>query len=606
MMTDDEQKSEATPLLSSSDEAILNRVSASWMIFLFGAFFLAIGGVFTNNAVWTLSLGVILGTLVALWKLRPSRELTAVGALALVLSLIISFPSSPSVFSGRDQGSYAEAAIRLAHDGALRSHTPLAAEDFFHIYGEGKAFNVPGFFFASDGSLVTQFPLGIIVWFGAAVSLFGIAGLSIANAFTLFYSLMLVFLVLRRFLPLAFSVGGVLLAACSFPLVWIQGNTLSENLALPLFLLLSFYTISFLKKPTRVSWFLMASSAIFLCLTRIEGAVMLPVILFLLLARQSSRAYMKESFFSIVLPTGITSGCILIADILANTPFYRTVGKALVETLDPFKLHASSSSISFFSSFFRLGEIFWLYGMISLFSVALLGGIVLFKKRRFLELTPFFIALPTFFYFLSPSISSDHPWMLRRFVFSIWPTAILLAVFALAHFQQVFRKHFQENTFFRPAWFSAFCCLLLALPSFPATLPILFFSENKNLLADVETLSGSFSDRDIVLVDRMSSGDPFSLIADPMGTLFGKNAIYFFNPNDLNKLDFSRYDHVYLIAQNGDEVPYRETLGDRFEFQSVRPYTLRTSILSRETDPTRLFAQKDRLVTGSVFLIVRK
>lgn len=146
MMTDDEQKSEATPLLSSSDEAILNRVSASWMIFLFGAFFLAIGGVFTNNAVWTLSLGVILGTLVALWKLRPSRELTAVGALALVLSLIISFPSSPSVFSGRDQGSYAEAAIRLAHDGALRSHTPLAAEDFFHIYGEGKAFNVPGFF----------------------------------------------------------------------------------------------------------------------------------------------------------------------------------------------------------------------------------------------------------------------------------------------------------------------------------------------------------------------------------------------------------------------------------------------------------------------------
>lgn len=606
MMTNDEQKSEATPLLSSSDEAILNRVSASWMIFLFGAFFLAIGSAFTNTAVWALSLSVILGTLVALWKLRPSRELASVGVLAFALSLIVSFPSSPSVFSGRDQGSYAEAAIRLAHDGSLRSHTPLAAEDFFHIYGEGKALNVPGFFFTSDGSLVTQFPLGIIAWFGTAVSLFGIAGLSIANTFTFFCSLMMIFFLVRRFLPFAFAVGGVLLAACSFPFVWIQGNTLSENLALPLFLLLSFHVVSFLRKPTHASWLLMTSSALFLFLTRIEGALIFPVVLFLLLVQQSSRVYMKESFFSIALPTGIVSGCIVIAGILANIPFYRTVGKALIETINPFGLHTSSSSMSFFSSFFRLGEIFWLYGMISIFSVAILGGVILLKKKNFLELVPFFIALPMFFYFLSPSISSDHPWMLRRFVFSIWPMAILLAVFALAHFQQVFRKHFQENIFFRPAWFSAFCCFLLILPSFPAMLPILFFTENKNLLADVETLSENFSDRDLILVDRMSSGDPFSLIADPMSTLFGKNAIYFFNPNDVNKLDFSRYDHVYLVTQNGDEIPYREALGDRFVFQSVRPYTLRTSILSRETDPTRLSIRKDLLVTGSVFLVVQK
>ncbi|MGB2790931.1 MAG: hypothetical protein WBC29_00035, partial [Candidatus Moraniibacteriota bacterium] len=119
-----EQKQGTTPLLLESDQAIFDRVSGAWIVFLFSAFFLAIGGIFTDNAILALLLIVIVGTLIALWKLRPSRELGIVGIATLAFVLLISFPSSPSVFSGRDQGSYAEAAIRLAHDHSLQSHTP--------------------------------------------------------------------------------------------------------------------------------------------------------------------------------------------------------------------------------------------------------------------------------------------------------------------------------------------------------------------------------------------------------------------------------------------------------------------------------------------------
>ena len=610
-MIDEQQRSESELSLSElslsdSDEVIVSRLSASWLFFLSGAFFLALGSAFTHGALYALSLTTAVGTIAVLWKYRPSKELTFAGALVLVLSFIISFPSSPSVFSGRDQGSYAEAAIRLAHDASLRSHTPAVAEDFFRIYGEGKALNVPGFFFASDGSLTTQFPLGIIVWFGAFVSLFDVAGLSIANMVTLFCSLMLFFLFLRRFFSFPFAISGILLAACSFPFIWIQENTLSENLALPLFLLLSFQTVSFLKKPAHASWILMFSSALFLSLTRIEGAFMIPMVIFLLLVQPQSREYLKKHLFSVVFPTGIISGLVLAVSVFSTLPFYRTVGKALLETRAYFESNLPVSSTPFVSSLFRIGEIFWLYGMIPLFSMAVLGGTVFLRRKKLLELTPLFIALPTFFYFLSPSISPDHPWMLRRFVFSVWPTAILLAVFASVYLQSVFQERFRSGLLFRPAWFSVLFSSLLILPTLPTTLPVLFFSENSNLLSDTETLSSSFSDRDLVLVDRMSSGDPFVLVADPMSTLFGKNAIYFFNPNDLNKLDLSRYDHVYLLAQNGDEVRYQEAVGDQFDFRAVKTYSLRTSMLSRETDPSQEPVKKSRLVTGIVFLVVQK
>lgn len=601
-----DQEKGATPLLSESDRSIISRISGAWLAFLFGTFFLATSGMFTDNAVISLSVIALSGTLVALRKLRPSRELAIVGLALFAFVFLISFPSSsPSVFSGRDQGSYAEAAIRLAHEHSLHSHIPAVAQDFFHIYGAGKSLNVPGFFFTPDGSLITQFPLGSITWLGSNISLFGIAGLSLANAFTIFLSLLLLFAFLRLFLSFPFAFGGLAVAALSFPFVWIQEQTLSENLALPLFLALSFYTVLFLKEPRRWSWWMIILSATFLSLTRIEGFAILAIAVIFVFLRRESRACLFSHSLATILPATLFVGAVLSVDIHANLPFYTTIGKAALK----FFL-ADSSTISSISvsppSTIRTLEVFWTYGMISVVALALLGLIFLIKKREHLRLTPFWLAIPTFVYLISPQISSDHPWMLRRFVFAFWPTAILLALFGLTRLHEHFNTRHPNKIFFRPAFFSALFCSLLVLPALPTTAPRLFFAENRNLLADTETLSKNFSDGDLILVDRMSSGDPFSIIADPMSTLFGKNAVYFFNPEDLMRIDIARFDHVYLIVRNEDESMYRTTLGSYFDLQKIRPYTLRTSLFSRETESTQAPIRRDETVSGSILLVTPK
>ncbi len=605
-----EQERGVTSLLSESDQAIFDRVSSAWIVFLFGAFFLSVSGIFTNNAVLALSLIVVVGTLIALRKLRPSRELGIVGIATFVFVLLISFPASPSVFSGRDQGSYAEAAIRLAHDHSLQSHTPAVEQEFFRLHGEGKALNVPGFFFASDGSLITQFPLGNIAWFGASVLLFGIVGLSLANAFTLFVSLLTLFIFLRRFVAFPFAASSVAVAAFSFPFVWIQERTLSENVALPLFLILSVHLVSFLTKPTRRTWWLSVLLATFLCLTRIEGFFLFALLIVVIFSQGEARQYLFSHFFSMLLPAVIVASTILSIDIVSNLPFYRTIGKAVMESfVAPSSNGFNASSSTLFPStipIFRTFEIFWTYGMISVLSLALLGFIMLFKGRQFIRLVPFWLALPTFIYLLSPQIAPDHPWILRRFVFAFWPTAIILAIYALDRLQVSFEGRYPGKVLFRSALFSSFFSALLILPALPTTAPRLFFSENRYLLSDVETLSTYFSDRDLILVDRMSSGDPFSIIADPLSTLFGKNAIYFFNPDDLLHLDTTQFKHIYLIVRDGDEQVYQSALDSYFEFRRMRPYVLRTSTFSREIDPTRIPLRSDEVVSGTVFLVVPK
>lgn len=101
---------------------------------------------------------------------------------------------------------------------------------------------------------------------------------------------------------------------------------------------------------------------------------------------------------------------------------------------------------------------------------------------------------------------------------------------------------------------------LAILPSIPATLPVLFFSENTSLLQATEHFSQKFTDRDLILIDRMASGDPFAMVTDPLRLLFHKEAVYFFNPNDLTRLDTSHFDHIYLVAQNEEAKRYQDAL----------------------------------------------
>ena len=78
-------------------------------------------------------------------------------------------------------------------------------------------------------------------------------------------------------------------------------------------------------------------------------------------------------------------------------------------------------------------------------------------------------------------------------------------------------------------------------------------SENKDLLPQIERISQRFSADDLILVDRMATGSGYSLISEPLRTIYGKNAVYFFNADDLNYIDQSRYKNIYLIAPSPEK-----------------------------------------------------
>ena len=74
------------------------------------------------------------------------------------------------------------------------------------------------------------------------------------------------------------------------------------------------------------------------------------------------------------------------------------------------------------------------------------------------------------------------------------------------------------------------------------------FSENGKLQDETRALSESVGPHDLILIDRDATGDPYAIPAGPLRFLFGKNAVYCFNPDDFAKIPKDRYDHIYLLA----------------------------------------------------------
>lgn len=588
-----------TPAPKSDDVFLFSRLSFLWITCLFGAFFLAVFGEFLRTGVFFLSGGFLAGIGITLWKFRPSRELLMWGVAFFLLAFSISFISSPTVFSGRDQGSYANAAIRLVETESLQSRS-LVSDTFFSLYGPGKALNFPGFFYTSEGALTSQFPLGSIVWFGLNFSLFGVSGFSVANSLSLFFSLTGLFLLLRRFVSMPFAAAGSLSLALSFPILWISEQTLSENLALALFIILSLQLVRFLERPKCSTWITIVAAGSFLFLVRIEGIAFFLVATMLPFFFRESRLFLRERFFSLVLPSATFFLALFTLSIGVSTPFYITIVKALIESFSESRLSGNSQmNFSALSSIGTRLTLFATYGMLPVFILAFMSISLLVRRRNFLALSPLFLTLPVFFYFLSPHIASDHPWVVRRFTFSIWPIVVFLAFLGIELF---FRKIKERASFPSPGVFSFCCALLLLLPGIPAIISVLPLSDSR-FLSDTQLLSSRFADEDLILVDRMASGDPFSMLADPMNTLFRKEAVYFFHPEDLQKINLRPFRNTYLLVRKEEENRYREALHQTFTLEEQAPYTLNISLPSRPTNPRELPHKKNEIVNGSVFLL---
>lgn len=476
--------------------------------------------------------------------LAIGKRTVSILLLSIFTITLFSYSATPSVFSGRDQGSFSEAAIRLAQNHQLKFSSD-ASREFFQIYGPGKALNFPGFNYASDGKLVTQFPLGYISWLAAFYSVFGLHGLILANAVSFFIFLFSFYLLSRNYLQFSSSLAAFLLVATSFVFAWFFKFTLSENLAL---MLIWFGLLEFLRFWKNNDRFHLAASLLsfsLLAFTRVEAFAFLAVIGLILFWKH--RNWKKIGLEIIGKKTlWILGGVALLFvwNIFSNHNFYLAALKGL---LDPFLLspNETEASPSFFALLVYIFKVFHLYALSGFLIIGLMGIIYFGKNKNWKIFLPFLIISPAFFYVIHPSITLDHPWMLRRFVFAVIPAVIFYAVLFLDRF-------FKKRSFFYAIIF-----LLLITNLIPLT-QLGFFSPDKNLLPQIEKISRNFQASDLVLVDRETTGDGWSMLAGPLSFLFGKQAVYFFNPADLAKINLGKFSNVYFIIPDANLDFYRQ------------------------------------------------
>lgn len=559
------------PSLQKTD-TLLALFGLSFVVFGWFALSLALGGLFLFPLI-AIGFALFL-TLVffVVWKLlaHASSDLRLAFVIALLYAVLIGFVSEPTVFSGRDQGSIAEAAYRLAESTELAFSTP-ASDSFFQIYGPGTALNFPGFAYTKDGYLITQFPISYTAWLGSFVSLFGENGFAIGNALLLFLFLFFFYQLLRLFVHPYYALAGLALALSSFLPSWFAKITLTENLAVFLFTFLVYNLALFFREGKFLFYAGILLSGGLFAFTRIEGFAFLLLALALLAFHPHTRSLFRTyPWKSFVFPV-LLFAFFFLRDFFINLPYYKMIGKALIKFLQGFGESVSAGSQI---ESLGLGSVFFLYGLLAIALVGLFGMLLFLKEKRFALLLPALIALPTFLYLFHPNITPDHPWMLRRYLFSLFPTLLFSAVVAIA---LLFSKE-KAQPFERPRGhrlvFATFVFLGLILLQYPAWSSALLFAEGRGLDEQIAAFSREFSDKDLILVDRQATGDGFMMLSGPGQFLHGKNTVYFFNPYDLPALDTSHFEHVYLLTPADSQSRYAAVFGERLVFKKSVTFSL--------------------------------
>jgi len=462
-------------------------------------------------------------------ELEYSRSWTIV-FVSLTIAILSAFFSSQTVFGGRDQGAIATAAINLTKFHRFEFST-MESNDLFEKYGPGRALNYPGFDFTKTGELISRFPKGYISYLALFYSLGGIKGLRLANLLPLFLFFIHFYFILKQFLKAKEAFWGFFISASFFSFSWFSKYTLTETSFMAFLWIGIYYLILYFKEEEKKDFFSAIISLFCASITRIEGLVVMALLfgLYLLFEKNKSGVKNIKKIKAVLIFWAIA---ILIATLINHNVILDST-KNLIKVFIP---HFSKGSRPSTGLYLYLWRIFITYNILPYLIIGL-GGlfffILEFMKKKRETMLPLFLPLPAFFYLLTPVISLDDPWSLRRFSFAVLPALIFFSVWAISNL----KKEVALLTF-----------AALFISNIPSFLYFIQLSENSELLPQVEKLSQKFSPHDLILVDRLASGSGFSLISDPLASIYGKNALYFFNANDLKVIDASRYENIYLIS----------------------------------------------------------
>lgn len=588
----------------------LGKAGNSELITSFGLYFLGLGWLAVTLTLgglfytWILVAYLILG---GAWLVhhskRHSKNLKFDGPFLLVIILSIStiilwtYFTTPTIFSGRDQGSFSQAAAELTQNHKL-TFSFAGEKQFFQIYGPGKALNFPGFYYARNGQLVTQFPLGYISWLATFFSFFGLEGFAIANGVTFLVFILSFYLLARKYLREDFSFIAVFFVLTSFIFAWFFKFTLSENLALALVWFGLLELVNYLEKKRDRLQLLAALAAFGLLLfSRVEALAFLVMIaiVFALVFRHPKK--ISSAIGKKLGGTLAAMAALYLISLKVNFYFYLTVVKGLIAS---FTSHASmdpGGGFHFFAPFLYVMKLFSVYALMGFLIFGILGVLYLIRLKKYAWLIPGFVVLPVFAYLIHPGISADQPWMLRRFLFAVVPASILYAAIFLEHF-------------FPRKIYAYLLTVFLLAANLLALTPYLAYSPDKNLLPQVENISKNFSATDLVLVDPLATGDGWAMMPGPMRFLFGKQAVYFFNPNDLAKINVQPFSHVYLIIPDQDFDRYAQA-GLLEKLITLKNYRVETNDLTTENSaraiswnsPVALPGLQKNIIYGKIYLL---
>lgn len=530
--------------------------------------------------------------------------------LALILVLLLSLFAQQSIFSGRDQGAIAEAAIQLADNGSLSFGNPSITA-FFELHEPGLAQNFPGFYYTNEGALTTHFPLPYITWIGAFYAMFGLYGITIANALLFFVFLYAFYMTARYFMGHGYGLVASLFTITTVPLILFSKYTLSENMALAFLwagitlLVLYFSAINRTKTPgknlqrrTRMILSSLFLTFAVLLFVRIEGivffAIMSGIIFFTPRSWVFIRDYMLRrtlSYYTVVI--------ILFAIIFSslNHAFFRNVGKALFGSSPESAGETTSVVTRLLSDVLSNLQILSLYGLLPFILFCLLGILWALHRKHWRVLIVFIMTLPAFIYLFDAFISGDHPWMLRRYTFAVIPSFFFFTTLFFYYWSRSKRKQLARSAAIIPFFITA-----IVLYNLNITAPFYTYSEHRELSDEIAQIAQHFSSTDLLLIDRSATGDPWAMMDGPLRFHHDLNAVYFFNPHDYERLDTTAFDTVYLIVPRDKEEEYHQSvLGDKMNYHTK--YLIRTNRLLPTADRDSIAQKEDIATRGVIFTL---
>ncbi len=531
--------------------------------------------------------GLILITLLKLRKNCSVKSVTRGEKIVLLIlvtwSLLLSYFTNPTIFGGRDEGSLATLAVVINREHKLTQQNKVI-NTFANIYGEGKALNFPGFLYQKtrDGYLLkSQFLPGYSAYLANFAQPNEINFLKLANLLPFLIFGLAFFSVLKTLTNSdKHSLGGLIFLISVLPFTIFYKFTLSEFLFASLIWSGLYFLIKYLQSTktgrqeiTRY-WFIFIPF-IPTFFIRIESfGIVFALILILIFYRHKNFNFPK---YQLPIFLVFLSGAI---SLFLFSHFFLFLTKEFFDFLSssPDLSNHQPRSFHFIPKMWRNGyilKVFYTYNLIPLFLFAFFGIIKIIKNKRQLKLIPLFLFGVTGIYLLDANISLDHPWMLRRFIFSIIP----LAVFYFTIFWQ--QHPFKQKNISGLIW------VVLLLSNTLLTIPFITLQQNTGLTKITPKLAEVFKADDLILVSQKSSGSGWSLLSEPLRTIYQKQAVYFFNPKDYDKIDQDHYNHIYLLTSVSELPHYQEIISSTIP-TSQKEIFIENKILKPNHNPWQL------------------